>query len=269
VEAGFSAAHILTNANSLMQNGADLCPDQPLGHLAKVQVQDGFEGACHVGGCGKEFGQARIGFQLPPKVSPNLISGPMAVGMLTGEYRPSIHGPVLPCALSLAFDISDYAGQRSRIGQATGQFCAGFVQVSIGGQLSSGAKLQDPSLEGSADGYGCKVNILSCEDPEAGQVPGRRRRARAARLLLLGAGNAQDRAVACFECWPGDREQRLRGRNLQAPPVSVGRSVLVDPMGYVEADLGLEPGVRTVEVSLGTVARVREQFPMFRQRRPG
>ena len=55
----------------------------------------------------------------------------------------------------------------------------------------------------------------------------------------------------------------------QAPPVSVGRSVLVDPMGVVEADLGLEPGVRAVDVSLETVARVRELFPMFRQRRSG
>jgi predicted amidohydrolase len=55
----------------------------------------------------------------------------------------------------------------------------------------------------------------------------------------------------------------------QAPPVSVGRSLLVDPMGYVEADLGLEPGVRAVDLSLATVARVREQFPMFRQRRLG
>ncbi|MDT0195724.1 carbon-nitrogen hydrolase family protein [Arthrobacter sp. AB6] len=53
----------------------------------------------------------------------------------------------------------------------------------------------------------------------------------------------------------------------QAPPVSVGRSVLVDPMGVVEADLGLDPRVRTVEVSLETVERVRESFPMFRQRR--
>ena len=50
----------------------------------------------------------------------------------------------------------------------------------------------------------------------------------------------------------------------QTPPVSAGRSLLVDPMGYVEADLGPEPGVRSVDVSLGTVARVREQFPMFR-----
>jgi len=53
----------------------------------------------------------------------------------------------------------------------------------------------------------------------------------------------------------------------QAPPVSVGRSVLVDPMGVVEADLGLEPGVGAVDVSLETVDRVRELFPMFRQRR--
>jgi predicted amidohydrolase len=53
----------------------------------------------------------------------------------------------------------------------------------------------------------------------------------------------------------------------QAPPVSVGRSVLVDPMGVVEADLGLEPCMQTVEVSLEIVERVRESFPMFRQRR--
>lgn len=53
----------------------------------------------------------------------------------------------------------------------------------------------------------------------------------------------------------------------QAPPVSVGRSVLVDPMGAVEADLGLEPCVRVLEISLETVERVRESFPMFRQRR--
>ncbi|WP_306921385.1 nitrilase-related carbon-nitrogen hydrolase [Arthrobacter globiformis] len=47
------------------------------------------------------------------------------------------------------------------------------------------------------------------------------------------------------------------------------RSLLVDPMEYVEVDFGLEPGVRAAEVSLGTVARVKEQFPMFRQRRRG
>jgi hypothetical protein len=115
-----------------VQNGANLGFDQPLGQLAKVQVQDGFEGARHVRGCGKELGQAWIRFQVPPELVPNLIGSPMAVGMLTGEYCPSIHGPVLPRALSLGFDISDYAGQGSRSGQATGQISAGFVQVFSG-----------------------------------------------------------------------------------------------------------------------------------------
>jgi predicted amidohydrolase len=53
----------------------------------------------------------------------------------------------------------------------------------------------------------------------------------------------------------------------QAPPVSVGRSVLVDPMGFIETDLGLYPGVETVDITLESVAQVRESFPMFRQRR--
>jgi hypothetical protein len=38
-------------------------------------------------------------------------------------------------------------------------------------------------------------------------------------------------------------------------------------MGVVEADLGLAPGVRAVEVAVETVERVRESFPTFRQRR--
>ncbi|MFJ6028791.1 nitrilase-related carbon-nitrogen hydrolase [Pseudarthrobacter sp. NPDC092424] len=53
----------------------------------------------------------------------------------------------------------------------------------------------------------------------------------------------------------------------QAPPVSLGGSVLVDPMRVVEMDLGLAAGVRVLEVSMETVDRVREWFPMFRQRR--
>lgn len=47
----------------------------------------------------------------------------------------------------------------------------------------------------------------------------------------------------------------------------VGRSVLVDPIGVVEADHGLEAGVRAVDVSQESVDRVRESFSMFRQRR--
>jgi predicted amidohydrolase len=53
----------------------------------------------------------------------------------------------------------------------------------------------------------------------------------------------------------------------QAPPVSVGRSILVDPMGVIEADLGLEASVRAVDVSLNALAAVRQQFPTSRQRR--
>lgn len=55
----------------------------------------------------------------------------------------------------------------------------------------------------------------------------------------------------------------------QAPPVSVGRSVLVDPMGAAVAELGLDPAVAAAEVSLEVVAEVRRQFPVARQRRLG
>jgi hypothetical protein len=87
----------------LVQNSADLRPDQPLGQFAKVQVQDGFEGARHVGGGGKEFGQGRIRFQLPSKLFPDVIGRPVAVGVLTGEYCLGVHGPALrsPRALAL------------------------------------------------------------------------------------------------------------------------------------------------------------------------
>jgi hypothetical protein len=52
----------------------------------------------------------------------------------------------------------------------------------------------------------------------------------------------------------------------QAPSVSMRRRVLMDPMGVVVAGLGLEPGVRAVDVSLEAVARVWQLFPMFRRR---
>lgn len=50
-------------------------------------------------------------------------------------------------------------------------------------------------------------------------------------------------------------------------PVSVGQSMLVDPMGVVGDGLELVAGVRAVELSLKTGERGRELFPMFRQRR--
>jgi hypothetical protein len=67
-----------------------------LNSRSAIQMQDGLEGACHVGGCGKEFGQAWVGFQLPPELFPKVISGPAAVRVLTGKYSPCVHGPVLP-----------------------------------------------------------------------------------------------------------------------------------------------------------------------------
>lgn len=53
----------------------------------------------------------------------------------------------------------------------------------------------------------------------------------------------------------------------QAPPVSVGNSLLAGPMGNVVAELGLVPEVLTAEISVESVAAVREHFPTHRQRR--
>lgn len=53
----------------------------------------------------------------------------------------------------------------------------------------------------------------------------------------------------------------------QAPPISVGHSLLVGPMGVLEADLGLTPGVRTVVISRAALASARQQFPTAEQRR--
>jgi predicted amidohydrolase len=55
----------------------------------------------------------------------------------------------------------------------------------------------------------------------------------------------------------------------QAPPVSVGHSVLLDPMGAALAELAAEPAVAIAKVSGAAVAAVRERFPTARQRRLG
>lgn len=44
----------------------------------------------------------------------------------------------------------------------------------------------------------------------------------------------------------------------------LGRSVLVDPMGFLESDLGLEPGGGRWRSRSLQLARVKESFPMFR-----
>jgi hypothetical protein len=43
----------------------------------------------------------------------------MAVGMVTGEYSPGVHGPVLRWGLCSGLLYMDYARPQSRFGQAT------------------------------------------------------------------------------------------------------------------------------------------------------
>ena len=88
-------------------------------------------------------------------------------------------------------------------------------------------------------------------------------------LPVLGAGEHKTEQLLALDAGRAIENSVYAAGVAQAPPVSVVRSVLVDPMGVVAADLGLEPGVLTVEVSLESVDGVRESFPMIRQRRLG
>jgi predicted amidohydrolase len=51
-------------------------------------------------------------------------------------------------------------------------------------------------------------------------------------------------------------------------PGGVGRSLLVDPMGVVQADLGPFPSVRVAEMDLAMTDRVRKTLPSLSHRRP-
>jgi predicted amidohydrolase len=53
----------------------------------------------------------------------------------------------------------------------------------------------------------------------------------------------------------------------QAPPVSVGNSLLAGPMGDVVAELGLDADLLLADVSPAAVDQVRSHFPIHRQRR--
>jgi predicted amidohydrolase len=59
-----------------------------------------------------------------------------------------------------------------------------------------------------------------------------------------------------------DRDRPPRGS-----PTGVGRSLLVDPMGVIHADLGPFPGVRVAELDLGETDRVRRILPSLSHRR--
>jgi deaminated glutathione amidase len=53
----------------------------------------------------------------------------------------------------------------------------------------------------------------------------------------------------------------------QTGNISIGRSMLVDPMGVSIVEAGEEAGVIAGDVDLGRIARVREKLPLLRQRR--
>lgn len=53
----------------------------------------------------------------------------------------------------------------------------------------------------------------------------------------------------------------------EGPPGGVGRSMLVDPMGAVQADLGPFPAVRAAELDLAAIAQVRRILPALSHRR--
>jgi predicted amidohydrolase len=51
-------------------------------------------------------------------------------------------------------------------------------------------------------------------------------------------------------------------------PTGVGRSMLVDPLGTVRADLGSQPGVSVADVEPALTVRARELLPCLEHRRP-
>lgn len=56
----------------------------------------------------------------------------------------------------------------------------------------------------------------------------------------------------------------------QAEPLSVGHSLVIDPMGTAIAELGVEPALAVVDIDRRVVAETRRRFPMLTQRRlPG
>ena len=53
----------------------------------------------------------------------------------------------------------------------------------------------------------------------------------------------------------------------QTPPVSIGYSMLIDPLGTVLHTLGREPATATLDISPDAVQAAREQFPTWRHHR--
>jgi deaminated glutathione amidase len=106
--------------------------------------------------------------------------------------------------------------------------------------------LRFPELARSLSDAGAEV-LLAC----AAWVPGRHK---TNQWLSLTAARAIENGVY------------LAGA-CQAAPVSIGHSVLLDPMGAVIEELGLGPAFIVADIPLDAVTSVRNEFPVSRQRR--
>ncbi|RAY13001.1 nitrilase [Actinomadura craniellae] len=127
---------------------------------------------------------------------------------------------------------------------------------------------------------GARVGLITCYDirfPELARVLVDR----GAEMLVVTAAWAQGpfkeehwvtlvRARAIENtCWTLAAD---KAPDTTRPPAGgrtgVGRSLAVDPMGAVQADLGPAPAVRVVDVDLARTAEVRAVLPSLRHRRP-
>jgi predicted amidohydrolase len=73
-------------------------------------------------------------------------------------------------------------------------------------------------------------------------------------LTRARAADAQAWLLGCDQAWAPPRG---------STPLGVGRSVVVDPMGQVRAQLGHEPGLLVVDVDLAETAAARERVPIL------
>lgn len=131
-----------------------------------------------------------------------------------------------------------------------------------------------------ADLGGCRVGILTCYDI---RFPEHARALAAAGAEVIAAPSAWAAGLFKEEHWV----TLVRARAIEntvwvaaagqvpdpasAPvraPTGVGRSMLVDPMGVVRADLGPRPGVTVAEVDSAVTAEVRQALPCLEHRRP-
>lgn len=53
----------------------------------------------------------------------------------------------------------------------------------------------------------------------------------------------------------------------QAEPVSIGRSLIADPMGVILEQCGTGPEMRTIDLPLQRITETRQRFPLAQQRR--